>query len=145
MIATKNKIVEAAREDKGKLDYKYGAKLEELASGKYIDCSSFNQRVFRKFHIELQRSTILQAAKNGIEIAIDKKEAGDLLYYEGDQGHYNKKLFQGRKVCIGHTAIYCGNGTAVHAASGKGVVEEPLEVIERSAGPIVMVKRIIVE
>jgi len=101
--------------------YKYGAKKHEI--GKVFDCSSFTQYVYRRIGIELPRSTILQA-ECGQTIPARKKspyfkkndlQIGDLLFFKGTKGHFNKKFPNG----IGHVIMYLGNGMFIHA-SGSG-------------------------
>lgn len=101
--------------------YKYGAKKHEI--GRVFDCSSFTQYAYRRIGIELPRSTILQA-ECGETIPARKKppffrredlQPGDLLFFKGTKGHFNKKFPNG----IGHTMMYLGNGLFIHA-SGSG-------------------------
>lgn len=101
--------------------YKYGVKKSEI--GKFFDCSSLVQYLYRRIGIELPRSTILQAGCGKIiphrkKPPIFKPEdlrIGDLLFFKGSKGHYNKKFPEG----IGHVAMYLGDGLFIHA-SGHG-------------------------
>jgi len=101
--------------------YKYAAKKSEI--GKMFDCSSLTQYLYKRVGINLPRSTILQAECGKI-IPSRKKppffkpedlEIGDLLFFKGTKGHYNKKFPYG----IGHVAMYLGNKKFIHA-SGHG-------------------------
>ncbi len=108
--------------------YKYGAYLENPAEEpREFDCSSFVQFVFKKIGVDLPRSTILQAAASGEEIKnIKDALPGDLIFFEGERGHYRHDLFPDRKIYIGHVGIYSGNGKIIHATDKKdysGVVE----------------------
>ena len=136
----KKKIIELAKSFIG-TPYKYAVKPEEIPA--FFDCSSFTQYLYKQLGVEILRSTILQATA-GTEISINGPfEPGDLLFYRGDKGHYNDSLFPGKNVCIGHVVMYTENNMAIHAAGGKGVIEETLSNISKSkCGPIVMVKRI---
>lgn len=78
--------------------YVYGG--NSLTNG--VDCSGFTQQVFGAFGIELPR-TAADQAYSGTPVSIDNVQSGDLLFY--DNGGY-----------IGHVAIYCGDGTVVHAS-----------------------------
>lgn len=109
--------------------------LQELKNRGYLNCdlNNENNRI---------RSAIWQAARLGTEIFLDQElELGDLLFFEGTKGHYDHSFFNGRRLYIGHVAVYSGNNMAIHAASGKGVVEETLKEIIKERGPIVIVKR----
>lgn len=79
--------------------YVYGG--NSLTNG--IDCSGFTQQVFKANGINIARTAADQFL-GGTEISLDAIEAGDLLFY--DNGGY-----------IGHVAIYCGDGTIVHASN----------------------------
>ncbi len=146
------RLVEIARSFIG-TPYKYGA-YNQADNGEKpdgFDCSSFSQYLFKQIGIEIPRSSILQAASElGEEIPADQIQPGDILFFEGTKGHYHHKLFPGRKIYIGHLAIYTGNGNIIHAADNpelnsilKGVVEHKLELLSRPDYDIVMAKRFI--
>lgn len=108
--------------------YVYGAYAEKKKKGtpKGVDCSSFIQYIFEKAGIELPRSSILQATHGRTISDAQKMLPGDLLFFEGDKGHYFHTLFK-KKVYIGHVALYCGAGMIIHARhSTGGVTVEPL-------------------
>lgn len=138
------KLLEIARSLIG-TPYKYAVPAEEIP--KFLDCSSFTQYVYKQIEIDLPRSTITQATI-GKEISVDSQlEIGDLLFFRSDKGHYNDALFDGRKIYIGHAAMYSGKGKAIHSAgrdTHNMVVEENIESIaSEERGPIVMIKRIL--
>ncbi|HEY4499961.1 MAG TPA: C40 family peptidase [Candidatus Paceibacterota bacterium] len=118
--------------------YLYAVPAEKI--GEFFDCSSFTQYLANRLGISLERSTFLQAAKNGKEISLNNIQPGDLIFYQGDKGHYDHKLLPGKY--IGHVVIYTGNGQAIHAKGNAGVIEENLEIIEKFAKPPVLAKRI---
>lgn len=126
--------------------YRYGVYAEPKKKGapKNVDCSSFIQYIFECAGIALPRSSILQAAE-GRTIG-DKKNMrpGDLLFFEGDKGHYFHSLFK-KKIYIGHVALYCGAGMIIHARqSAGGVAIEPLDVFEKNKYcEVVRVQRVI--
>ncbi len=146
------KLIKLARSFVG-VPYQYGAYLvensEEAPRG--FDCSSFSQYVFRQVGVGLPRSSILQAASDmGEEIPVSQMEAGDVLFFEGTKGHYWHSRFNGKKIYIGHLAIYTGNGNIIHAADNKeinpilqGVVEHYLDILPKSYYDVVMVKRFV--
>lgn len=131
--------------------YKRGAYAEEYADNQTeFDCSSFIQYVFRQVGIELPRSTILQAAasigkkvsgKRGDELML-----GDVIYYEGECGHYRHDLFHGRTIYIGHAAICTDASGIIHACNNSiasGVVEHSVINLPRYYYPIALIKRFI--
>lgn len=141
MKPLQKEILEIARSLLG-TPYKYAAQLEEIP--KALDCSSFTQEAYKRIHIKIPRSTILQAAHAGTEIPLtDALEEGDLLFFRGSKGHYNDELFPNRQIYIGHVAVYEGGGKAIHASSPQGVIEEELQSIIHTRGPIVIVKRLL--
>ncbi len=120
--------------------YKYAVPQEEIP--KFLDCSSFTRYIFKQIGVDLPRSTILQATV-GKEILSDDLQAGDLIFYRGDKGHYDDELFNGRKIYIGHVAMYTEENKAIHASFKNGVIEEALKKISTGRGLIVMIKRIL--
>mgnify|MGYP001607481859 FL=1 len=121
--------------------YKYGAKPEDIPQ--YFDCSSFTQYIYKQINVQLERSTILQATQGQEILDIKNAKTGDLLFFRGSKGHYNDDLFPGKKIYIGHVAIYSENNMAIHSASPEGVVKESIDEIMRIRGPIVIIKRIL--
>lgn len=137
-MITPQQFIEEARKYIG-VPYLYAVPEEQI--GTFFDCSSFTQYVARTFGIALERSTFLQAAKNGKEIPLNDIRPGDFIFYQGDKGHYDHKLLPGKY--IGHVVIYTGNGRALHAKGSTGVIEEDLETIEKFAKLPVLAKRIL--
>lgn len=135
-------LINRARELVG-AHYKYGASLEEAPGA--FDCSSFIQYLFRSVGIEIPRSALLQAGDpKGEELLLDTEfEPGDLLFMRGNIGHYNDELFGGRKIDVGHVALYLGEGKIIHAqSSAGGVIEQLLEECIKEPGyAIVYAKR----
>ena len=97
--------------------YKYAVKKSEI--GKFFDCSSLTQYLYRRIGIEIPRSTILQAScgrmiparKHGLVFKPKDLKVGDLLFFKGERGHYTKEFPQG----IGHVEMYLGNGKLIEA------------------------------
>lgn len=145
------KIIETAVSLLGS-PYKYGAYLQNPTNDqKEFDCSSFVQYVYAQAGIELPRSTILQAAALGVEIRRSFQPA-DLLFFEGERGHYRHDLFPGRKIYIGHVAIYIGAYNIIHAVNSygfSGVVKQSIASVNEHPScnlqNIVLAKRYIVE
>ncbi len=79
--------------------YVYGG--SSLTNG--TDCSGFSQAVFRKFGINLPRTSGEQAGV-GKKISVSSARAGDLIFYARN-GHIN------------HVAICIGGGRVVHASN----------------------------
>ena len=115
--------------------YEYGAYAKARTARKPsgVDCSSFTQYVFAQIGVDLPRSSILQAAAKGKIIKNVRDLApGDLIFFEGTKGHYAHKLFRGKRVYIGHVAIYLGNGKIIHAREKLGhVATQKLSALTR--------------
>lgn len=79
--------------------YVYGG--SSLTHG--TDCSGFSQAVFRKFGINLPRTSSEQSGV-GKKISVSSARAGDLIFYARN-GHVN------------HVAICIGGGRVVHASN----------------------------
>jgi|SRR3989344_288461 len=140
-----SKIKELTKELVG-AKYDYAAKPEEAPE--VFDCSSFVQYVFRQVGIDAPRSSILQAGdKKGKEVKFSgdfkELEAGDLIFMRSDRGFYYDELFDGRKLYIGHVAIYVGEGKIAHARKKAGgvVIQSLEEVIKEPNYEIVLIKR----
>lgn len=89
--------------------YRFGG-----SSLKGIDCSSFVQKIYRIFDIQLPRKASEQS-KVGISISRENLTEGDLVFF-----HTNRSL--------GHVGIYIGNNEFVHASSrSKGVRIDSLD------------------
>ncbi len=151
-LATKE-LITTARSQIGK-PYVYGAHRQSTENPEGFDCSSFTQWCFARLGIELPRSSIEQAAcQIGREIPWDFQtetwdvEPGDLIFLEGEQGHYKHSLFpDGRKVYIGHVAICSYDARIIHACRNdhmKGVVEHSVIYLPDYYYPVVCIKRII--
>ena len=138
------KIITKARALLG-TPYKYGVKEEDIPV--FLDCSSFTQILFRQvLKKDIGRSTILQATHGKTVLKKDLRP-GDLVFFRGSKGHFNDSLFPpkkyGHNICIGHVALYTGNGLAIHACGIKGkVIEEPLKAIKNTRIKIPIIKRI---
>lgn len=145
-----SKLIETAKGLIG-TPYKYGAYLEQKNGDESaFDCSSFIQHVFKQVEVELPRSSILQAAATGKEIKnLELAEVGDLIFFEGNRGHYRHDLFPNRKIYIGHLGIYIGNNEIIHATNNNnasGVVLQKISELQNfhpETYKIVLIKRFI--
>ena len=70
-----------------------------------FDCSGFTCYIYKKFGVSLPRTTGGQATV-GTEIAKKDLQLGDLVVFNDDA---NKK--------VGHTGIYVGNNSFIHASN----------------------------
>ncbi len=142
-----SKLITIAKSLVGK-PYKYGAKMDEAPD--YFDCSGFIKYLYEQIGIELPKSTIEQAEIGKKIKEIKKIKPGDLIFFHGERGHYNKKFPAG----IGHVAMYMGSDTAIHAAAKRiqsqpkivevgGVKIESVKSIIKAKGPVVAIKRIL--
>jgi len=92
--------------------YQFGAGPYEQARA--FDCSSFVQHVFRRYDVELPRSS-RQQSNVGRSVARDELQPGDLVFF------YTPGRFNSNKI-VGHVAIYQGNGQIIHTYGKPGVV-----------------------
>jgi hypothetical protein len=82
--------------------------------GKTIDCSKYTQIVYKKFKIEIPRSSAQQFST----FAVDKNKlrAGDLVFFSTE----SKK--------VGHVGIYLGNNHFIHSpGNGENVKIDDLK------------------
>ena len=118
----RKRLIYFAKKQIGK-PYKWGVKKSEI--GKYFDCSSFTQYLYKRIGVELPRTTVLQAYHGQIIKAAKKVpffqeknlKTGDLLFYKGEKGHYTKEFPNG----IGHIAMYLENGKFIHASANGNI------------------------
>jgi len=118
----RKRLIYFAKKQIGK-PYKWGVKKYEI--GKYFDCSSFTQYLYKRIGVELPRTTVLQAYHGQIIKAAKKVpffqeknlKTGDLLFYKGEKGHYTKEFPNG----IGHIAMYLENGKFIHASANGNI------------------------
>jgi peptidoglycan endopeptidase LytE len=68
-----------------------------------IDCSSFVQKVYRNFNVNLPRVARDQS-EVGVEVDQDKLVKGDLVFFDTNRS-------------FGHVGIYIGNNKFIHASS----------------------------
>lgn len=91
--------------------YVYGG--NSLTNG--TDCSGFSSSIYKKFGVNLQRSSKTQYTSNGTHVKKSELKAGDLVFY-------------GYNGSITHVAIYIGDDKIVHASTPKtGICVSPLE------------------
>jgi gamma-D-glutamyl-L-lysine dipeptidyl-peptidase len=69
-----------------------------------IDCSGFMQQLFAMHGLELPRDAYQQAALGETIHLIGEAQAGDLLFFDNDEGR------------IIHVGLYTGQGQVVHAS-----------------------------
>ncbi|TCP20871.1 LysM domain-containing protein [Scopulibacillus darangshiensis] len=108
--ATGSEIVNTGKSYLG-TPYQYGAPVGQTNS---FDCSSFTVTVFKKYGINLPR-TSSQQARTGVEVSKNNLKAGDLLFYDtNDNGKASIND-------ISHVGIYIGNGKMISAEYKYGV------------------------
>lgn len=129
-LKQKEEIVSIARKLIGK-PYERGVTPEDAPEK--FDCSSFTQYIFKQIGISIPRSSVQQAGETDGHIIDpstnpDELQVGDLLFMRSSRGHYHDELFGGRRVYIGHVAMYSGNGMIIHSKkSAGGVIEQTLK------------------
>ncbi len=141
------KLIKLLKEAEGLVGspYKYGAYAQKPKDKeKEFDCSSFVQYLYRRVGVELPRSTILQA-KEGKEVKEKELILGDLIFFEGEVGHFRHDLFPKKKIYIGHVAVYLSDNLIIHAKSDKGgvVFQRFSDLQKNPLYKIVLIKRIL--
>lgn len=137
--AQNNSIIQTAERYFG-FPYKYGAfrDAQTVIEPDGFDCSFFTHWIYKKaLNITLPLSSLEQASVafcNNKEVADPSvARTGDLIFFRGDQGHYNDNLFDNKKdVYIGHVGIYFAEtAEVIHAQSKMGVIKEKLSDIQK--------------
>ena len=152
MNKKQEEILRIARSFVGPINYQYQIKDGEVPAK--LNCARFTQLIYQNLEIKIGPATIDQAADAGKEIEIPQDagqnsnlEIGDLIFFEGEKGHYNHARFCGRRFYIGHVTLYSGAGNIIHCFRDTGTIgeikEEPLKIMTERRGPIVMIKRIL--
>ncbi len=77
---------------------------------KGADCSGFVQSIYKKYGINISRTSRAQA-NEGTKISIDQAKPGDLIFYSNSSGTIN------------HVAMYIGGGNVIHASSPKSGIK----------------------
>ncbi len=75
-----------------------------------FDCSGFTSYVYKKFGIQLERTSSAQA-KQGEEVSKENLKPGNLVFFDTNGSH----------TVINHAGIYIGDGKFIHASSGTSV------------------------
>lgn len=126
----KSRIVNFLR---NQVDKPYQTNADPRSSSAF-DCSSLVYQAYQEIGLNLQRTAIAQAAKDGRPVEQHEEYVvGDLLFFSGEEGRYSKKFPQG--FGIGHVGTYIGDGRVIHTTSWfddegierGGVIEETLE------------------
>ena len=109
-------IVGYCRQQLGK-NYHLGVEHDNPISPAEWDCSELVEKAY-----ELANMSIPDGARYQFEAtqAVPKPEPGDLGF-----------LWSDVRRMIGHVMVYTGEGTAVHAVGGRGVVEDPISGWEK--------------
>lgn len=89
--------------------YKFGA---SNTTTRYFDCSSFTQYIFKKYGVNLPRTSVAQS-KVGKAVSKANLRVGDLVFFSSGS------RANGRNVT--HVAVYAGNGKILHTYGSPGV------------------------
>ncbi|MCI3919552.1 C40 family peptidase [Paenibacillus sp. TRM 82003] len=101
--STRDKLVSTARSYIGDFEYDWGSEPWNT-NYKYADCSSYMELIFRKYDIDLPRTSRSQA-KEGSYVSKSNLRKGDLVFFDTSG---NGK--------INHVGMYIGNGDFIHAS-----------------------------
>jgi N-acetylmuramoyl-L-alanine amidase len=84
--------------------YVYGG---ESPSG--FDCSGFTNYIYRRFGIDINRTSTAQA-KQGTYVPKNKLKPGDLIFFDTNGGKNRQ---------VNHAGMYIGNSNFIHASSSR--------------------------
>lgn len=100
--------------------YKRGSTID-MAPG-VVDCSTFTNWLYFQKGVKLPRYSIDQRDRLKIVVGEEDLQPGDLVFTSGRFNYYWDDPSDG----VGHTGIYTGNNTVIHAAGPEvGVIEDP--------------------
>lgn len=89
--------------------YQFGA---STSTTRYFDCSSFTKYIFKKYGVNLPRTSVAQS-KVGKAVSKANLRVGDLVFFSSGS------RANGRNVT--HVAVYAGNGKILHTYGSPGV------------------------
>lgn len=89
--------------------YKFGAATTTTA---VFDCSSFMKYIFKKYGIDLPRTSVAQS-KVGKAVSKANLQVGDLVFFSSGSRATGKN--------VTHVAVYAGNGKILHTYGKPGV------------------------
>lgn len=94
--------------------YQFGASTSTTRS---FDCSSFTQFIFKKYGINLPRTSVAQS-KVGKAVSRSNLKAGDLVFFSSGSRANGKN--------VTHVAVYMGSGKILHTYGKPGVTVSSL-------------------
>lgn len=89
--------------------YQFGA---STSTTRYFDCSSFTQYIFKKYGVNLPRTSVAQS-KVGSSVSKANLRVGDLVFFSSGSRATGKN--------VTHVAVYAGNGKILHTYGSPGV------------------------
>lgn len=89
--------------------YKFGA---STSTTKVFDCSSFMKHIFKKYGVNLPRTSAAQS-KQGVAVSKSNLRAGDMVFFSSGSRSNGKN--------VTHVAVYAGNGKILHTYGKPGV------------------------
>ncbi|MEK3735387.1 MULTISPECIES: C40 family peptidase [Paenibacillus] len=89
--------------------YKFGA---STSTTKVFDCSSFMKHIFKKYGVDLPRTSAAQS-KVGKAVSRSNLRTGDLVFFSSGSRSNGSN--------VTHVAVYMGNGKILHTYGKPGV------------------------
>ncbi|WP_059052991.1 C40 family peptidase [Paenibacillus senegalimassiliensis] len=89
--------------------YKFGA---STSTSRVFDCSSFIKYIFKKYGVDLPRTSSAQS-KEGYAVSKANLKAGDLVFFSSGSRATGKN--------VTHVAVYMGSGKILHTYGKPGV------------------------
>ncbi|WP_418038131.1 C40 family peptidase [Paenibacillus xylanilyticus] len=107
-VSTGQQIVNYGKKFTG-TPYKFGA---STSTTKYFDCSSFMKYIFKKYGVDLPRTSVKQS-KEGKAVSKANLRVGDLVFFSSGSRSTGSN--------ITHVGVYAGNGKILHTYGAPGV------------------------
>ncbi|WP_226003116.1 C40 family peptidase [Paenibacillus sp. BJ-4] len=89
--------------------YRFGA---STSTTRYFDCSSFMKHIFKKYGVDLPRTSV-QQSKVGRAVSKSNLKKGDLVFFSSGSRSTGRN--------ITHVAVYMGGGKILHTYGSPGV------------------------
>jgi len=101
-----------------------------------VDCSGFSQLVFKQFGICLKRDTYLQAEQGALVDFLAEARAGDLAFFDNEQG----RIIHVGIMVNNHQIIHASGSVKIDPIDNQGIFSEDLQ---RYTHKLRIIKRII--
>lgn len=113
-VSTGQQIVNYGKQFTG-TPYEFGA---STSTTKVFDCSSFMKYIFKKYGVDLPRTSVSQS-KEGTAVSKANLRVGDLVFFSSGSRSTGSN--------VTHVGVYAGNGKILHTYGSPGVTLSDLD------------------